>query len=40
MMKEGTKILIIVLTFSAAYYIPWTNETIRRSGLEGVYVTR
>ena len=33
-MKERTKLLIIVLTFLAAYYIPWTNETIRQSGLE------
>jgi len=33
-MKERTKLLIIVLTFVGAYYIPWTNETIRRSGLE------
>jgi uncharacterized protein len=33
-MKERTKLLIIVLTFVAAYYIPWANETVRRSGLE------
>jgi uncharacterized membrane protein YraQ (UPF0718 family) len=33
-MKERTKLLIIVLTFAAAYYIPWSNETIRQSGLE------
>ena len=33
-MKERTKLLIIVLTFVAAYYIPWANETIRQSGLE------
>ena len=33
-MKERTKILIIVLTFLAAYYVPWANETIRQSGLE------
>jgi len=33
-MKERTKLLIIVLTFIAAYYIPWANETIRQSGLE------
>lgn len=33
-MKERTKVLIIVLTFVAAYYIPWANETIRQSGLE------
>jgi len=33
-MKERTKILIIALTFLAAYYVPWANETIRQSGLE------
>jgi uncharacterized membrane protein YraQ (UPF0718 family) len=33
-MKERTKLLIIVLTFVAVYYIPWANETIRQSGLE------
>jgi uncharacterized membrane protein YraQ (UPF0718 family) len=34
MMKERTKLLIILLIFIAAYYIPWTNEIVRRSGLE------
>jgi len=33
-MRERTKIVIIALTFLAAYYIPWGNETIRQSGLE------
>jgi uncharacterized membrane protein YraQ (UPF0718 family) len=33
-MKERTKLLIIVLMFVAAYYIPWANETMRQSGLE------
>jgi uncharacterized membrane protein YraQ (UPF0718 family) len=33
-MKERTKLLIILLTFIAAYYIPWADEIIRRSGLE------
>jgi len=32
--KERTKLLIIVLTFLAAYYIPWSNSIIRQSGLE------
>ena len=40
MITEQIKIFIIVLTFLAAYYTRWANETIRRSGLEGVYVTR
>ena len=33
-MRERTKFLIIVLTFAAAYTIPWSNERIRQSGLE------
>jgi len=33
-MKERVKLLIIVLTFAAAYYIPWANERVRQSGLE------
>jgi Na+/H+-dicarboxylate symporter len=33
-MKERTKLLIIGLTFAAAYYIPWAHETIRQSGFE------
>jgi uncharacterized membrane protein YraQ (UPF0718 family) len=33
-MKERTKLLIIVMTFTAAYTIPWSNERIQQSGLE------
>jgi len=33
-MKERTKLLIILLTFIAAYFVPWASETVRRSGLE------
>ena len=33
-MKERTKLLLIILTFLAAYNVPWANETIRQSGLE------
>jgi len=33
-MKERTKLLLIVMTFAAAYYVPWSSETIRQSGLE------
>ena len=33
-MKERTKLLVIVLGFLAAYYVPWANEMIRQSGLE------
>jgi uncharacterized protein len=33
-MKERWKLLLIILIFSAAYYIPWASPVIRRSGLE------
>jgi uncharacterized protein len=33
-MKERTKLLLIVVSFVAAYYVPWGNQTIRQSGLE------
>jgi uncharacterized protein len=33
-MKERTKIIIILLIFLGAYYIPWSNPIIRQSGLE------
>jgi uncharacterized protein len=33
-MKERTKLLIIVLLFLGAYYIPWSSPSIRQSGLE------
>jgi len=33
-MRERFKLLIIVLVFVAAYYIPWANEKVRQSGLE------
>ena len=33
-MKERTKLLLILLIFLAAYYVPWDHSTIRRSGLE------
>jgi uncharacterized membrane protein YraQ (UPF0718 family) len=33
-MKERYKLLILVLAFLGAYYIPWTDPVIRRSGLE------
>jgi len=33
-MKERTKLLIILLAFLGAYYIPWSNPVIRQSGLE------
>ncbi|MBW2708371.1 MAG: permease [Deltaproteobacteria bacterium] len=33
-MKERWKLLLIILIFGAAYYVPWANPVIRRSGLE------
>src|SRR5512137_292950 len=33
-MKEKTKLLLIILTFACAYFIPWDHPTIRQSGLE------
>ncbi len=33
-MKERTKLLLIILIFACAYYIPWGHPTIRQSGLE------
>jgi len=33
-MKERTKLLLIVGTFVAAYYVPWANPVVRQSGLE------
>ncbi len=33
-MQERTKLLLIILIFACAYYIPWDHSTIRQSGLE------
>ena len=33
-MRERTKIILILLTFLACYYVPWGSDTVRRSGLE------
>ncbi len=33
-MQERTKLLLIILIFACAYYIPWDHATIRQSGLE------
>jgi uncharacterized protein len=33
-LKERSKLLVIILTFAGAYYIPWDHPTIRKSGLE------
>jgi len=34
MMKERTKLILILLAFLASYYIPWDHARIRQSGLE------
>ncbi len=39
-MKERTKLLIILSTFIAAYYVPWASEIVRRSGLEAFMMLR
>jgi uncharacterized protein len=33
-LKERTKLLLIILIFATAYFIPWGHPTIRQSGLE------
>ena len=33
-MKERTKLLLILLTFLACYFVPWGHPVIRQSGLE------
>ncbi|MFO7965353.1 MAG: permease [Desulfobacterales bacterium] len=33
-MKERTKLLLIVMVFAAAYFVPWGHPIIRQSGLE------
>lgn len=33
-MRERWKLLLIILTFAAAYYVPWSNPTVRQSGME------
>ena len=39
-LKERTKLIIIILVFLAVYYIPWANDTVRRSGLEAFMMLR
>ncbi len=39
-MKERTKLLMIVLVFLAAYYIPWDSSLVRRAGLEAFMMLR
>lgn len=39
-MKEQTKLLLIILTFAACYYVPWNHPLIRQSGLEAFMMLR
>lgn len=39
-MKERTKLLLIVGVFAAAYFVPWGETVIRRSGLEAFMMLR
>jgi uncharacterized protein len=39
-MKERTKLIIILLAFLGAYYIPWSSPIIRQSGLEAFMMLR
>jgi uncharacterized membrane protein YraQ (UPF0718 family) len=39
-MKERNKLILIILLFSGAYFIPWNNEIVRRSGLEAFLMLR
>jgi uncharacterized membrane protein YraQ (UPF0718 family) len=38
--KERTKLLLILLTFLACYYVPWGHPIIRQSGLEAFMMLR
>lgn len=39
-MKERTKLLIILLAFLGAYFVPWSSPIIRQSGLEAFMMLR
>ena len=39
-MKERTKLLIVIFIFAGAYYMPWANPVVRRSGLEAFMMLR
>ena len=33
-MKERTKLVLVILIFLVAYYVPWNHAIIQQSGLE------
>jgi len=39
-MKERTKLFLIVAVFLAAYYIPWSHPLVRQSGYEALMMLR
>ncbi|MCF8029312.1 MAG: permease [Desulfohalobiaceae bacterium] len=39
-LKERYKLLLLVLFFLVAYYVPWSNETVRQAGLEAFMMLR
>jgi hypothetical protein len=39
-MKERTKLFLMIVVFSAAYYVPWDHALIRQSGLEAFMMLR
>lgn len=39
-MKERTKLLILVLTYLACYFVPWSDPVIRQAGLEAFLMLR
>ena len=40
LVKERTKLLIIMLTFLGCYYVPWDHATVRQSALEAFMMLR
>ena len=38
--KERYKLLLLVLFFLVAYYVPWSHETVRQAGLEAFMMLR
>ena len=38
--KERTKLLLLILLFLAAYFVPWNHELIRQAGLEAFMMLR
>ncbi|MCF8026311.1 MAG: permease, partial [Desulfobacteraceae bacterium] len=39
-MKERYKLLLLIIFFLVAYYVPWNHEIIRQAGLEAFMMLR